>query len=153
MKSLELKIPPPLIALLCVALMWYVQGFYPLSWLSAAWVLPVAVLLALAGITIASIGAGAFKRAHTTVNPLHPEQTSQLVTSGIYQYTRNPMYLGLALVLTAVALYLADLSAFLGVALFVRYIGRYQIAPEEAALLEKFGDAFEVYQAQVRRWL
>lgn len=153
MKSLELRIPPPLIALLCIALMWYIQGFYPLSWLNARWVMPVAILLALGGIAIASIGAAAFKRAHTTVNPLHPEQTSQLVTGGIYQYTRNPMYLGMALVLTGVALYLADLSAFLGVALFVRYIGRYQIGPEEVALLEKFGDEFATYQTQVRRWL
>ena len=84
---------------------------------------------------------------------MHPEQTSRLVTGGIYQYTRNPMYLGMALVLTGIALYLADLSAFLGVALFVRYIGRYQIGPEEDMLLEKFGDEFETYQARVRRWL
>ncbi|MBC52417.1 MAG: protein-S-isoprenylcysteine methyltransferase [Gammaproteobacteria bacterium] len=153
MKSLELKIPPPLIALLCIALMWYIQGFYPLGWLTAAWVLPVAILLALTGIAVASMGAAAFKRAHTTVNPLHPEQTSHLVTDGIYRYTRNPMYLGMALVLTAIALYLADLSAFLGVALFVRYIGRYQIGPEEDRLLEKFGDSFAAYQNRVRRWL
>ncbi len=153
MKSLELRIPPPLIALLCIVLMWYIQGFYPLGWLTAVWVLPVAILLALTGIVIASAGAAAFKRAHTTVNPMHPEQTSRLVTGGIYQYTRNPMYLGMALVLTGIALYLADLSAFLGVALFVRYIGRYQIGPEEDMLLEKFGDEFETYQARVRRWL
>ncbi|HDZ07458.1 methyltransferase family protein [Pseudohongiella sp.] len=153
MKSLELKIPPPLVALLCILLMWYVQGFYPLSWLTSVWVLPLAIALALAGIAIATIGAAAFRRAHTTVNPLHPEQTSQLVTGGIYQYTRNPMYLGMALVLLAIALYMADVSAFLGVALFVRFIGRYQIEPEESMLLEKFGDEFAAYQAHVRRWL
>ncbi len=153
MKSLELKIPPPLVALLCILLMWYVQGFYPLSWLTSVWVLPLAIALALTGIAIATIGAAAFRRAHTTVNPLHPEQTSQLVTGGIYQYTRNPMYLGMALVLLAIALYMADVSAFLGVALFVRFIGRYQIEPEESMLLEKFGDEFAAYQAHVRRWL
>lgn len=153
MKSLELKIPPPLVALLCILLMWYVQGFYPLSWLMSAWVLPLSIALALAGIAIAAIGAAAFRRAHTTVNPLHPEQTSQLVTSGIFQYSRNPMYLGMALVLLAIALYMADFSAFLGVALFVRFIGRYQVEPEERMLLEKFGDEFAAYQDQVRRWL
>lgn len=153
MKSLELKIPPPLIALLSILLMWYVQGFYPLSWLTAAWVLPLSIVMALAGITIAVLGVVEFRRAHTTVNPMHPEQTSQLVTRGIYQVTRNPMYLGMAIVLLGVALYLADVSAFLGVLLFVRYIGRYQIEPEEAILSEKFGDGFAAYQDQVRRWL
>jgi len=153
MKSLELKIPPPLIALLCVLLMWLIQGFYPLSWLTSAWVLPLVIVLALLGIAIAVLGARAFRRAHTTVNPMHPEQTSQLVTDGIYQYTRNPMYLGMAMVLLGVAIYLADVTAFLGLALFVRYIGRYQIDPEEAMLMEKFGDEFAAYQANVRRWL
>lgn len=153
MKSLELKIPPPLVALLSILLMWYVQGFYPLSWLTSAWVLPLSIVLALAGIAIAAMGVAAFRRAHTTVNPLHPEQTSQLVTGGIYQYTRNPMYLGMALVLLAIALYMADVSAFLGVALFVRFIGRYQIEPEERMLLQKFGDGFAAYQDQVGRWL
>lgn len=153
MKSLELRIPPPLVALLSILLMWYVQGFYPLSWLTSAWVLPLSIVLALVGIAIAAAGAAAFRRAHTTINPLHPEQTSQLVTGGIYQYTRNPMYLGLALVLLAIALYMADVSAFLGVALFVRFIGRYQIEPEERILLQKFGDEFAAYQDQVGRWL
>lgn len=153
MKSLELKIPPPLVAMLCILLMWQVQGFYPLGWLTAPWVLPLAVLLALIGITIASLGAGIFRRAHTTVNPMHPEQTSKLVTSGVFQYSRNPMYLGMAIVLLGIALYLADISALLGPALFMRYISRYQIGPEEEILLEKFGDQFVAYQAQVRRWL
>lgn len=153
MKSLELKVPPLLVALLCILLMWYVQGFYPLGWLASAWVLPLTIVLATAGIAITATGAGAFRRTRTTVNPLHPEQTSHLVTGGIYQYTRNPMYLGMALVLLAVALYMADVSAFLGVALFVRFIGRYQIEPEERMLLEKFGDEFAAYQDQVGRWL
>lgn len=153
MKSLELRIPPPLVALLCILLMWYVQGFYPLSWLTSLWVLPLAVVLALTGIAIAALGAAAFRRAHTTISPLHPEKTSHLVTGGIYQHTRNPMYLGMALVLLAVALYLADVSAFLGVALFVRYIGRYQIEPEERMLLQTFGDEFAAYQDRVGRWL
>jgi protein-S-isoprenylcysteine O-methyltransferase Ste14 len=153
MKSLELKIPPPLIALLCVLLMWYMQGFYPLSWLTSAWVLPLTIVLALTGIVIASLGAAAFRRAHTTIHPLHPEQTTHLVTGGIYRRTRNPMYLGMAIVLLGVALYLADITAFLGLALFVRFIGRYQIEPEERILLEKFGGEFEAYQARVRRWL
>jgi len=153
MKSLELKIPPPLVALLCVVLMWYMQGFYPLSWLTAVWALPLAIALALVGIAVASLGANAFRRAHTTVHPLHPEQTSRLVTGGIYQRTRNPMYLGMAIVLLGVALYLADITAYLGLALFVRFISRYQIEPEERVLLEKFGAEFEAYQAQVRRWL
>ena len=78
---------------------------------------------------------------------------TQLVTSGVYRYTRNPMYLGMACLLLAWAVYLQNPLALLGVPLFMAYITQFQIKPEERMLVKLFGDAFIRYRQQVRRWL
>jgi len=87
------------------------------------------------------------------VNPLKPDSASALVVAGIYRWTRNPMYLGMATVLAAWGLYLANIGALAGVALFVAYMNRFQIAPEERALEARFGADFAAYRGRVRRWL
>jgi protein-S-isoprenylcysteine O-methyltransferase Ste14 len=82
-----------------------------------------------------------------------PAAASSLVTGGIYRWTRNPMYLGMALALAGWGLYLGNFGALALVGLFVMYIDRYQIDPEERALTARFGDAFAAYRRRVRRWL
>jgi len=98
-------------------------------------------------------GVRAFQRARTTVDPLRPEKASALVTSGIYRRTRNPMYVALAIALLGWAIWLGHPLALLGVAAFVAWINRFQIAPEERALRALFGPEFERYCSEVRRWL
>ncbi|MEO8280563.1 MAG: isoprenylcysteine carboxylmethyltransferase family protein, partial [Ideonella sp.] len=115
--------------------------------------LAISVAILVAGIGISVAGLLAFRRAKTTVNPTKPERASALVTTGIYRVTRNPMYLGLALVLIAWAVFLSSAWALLGVVGFALYMGRFQIAPEERALSRLFGSEFESYKASVRRWL
>jgi protein-S-isoprenylcysteine O-methyltransferase Ste14 len=94
-----------------------------------------------------------FRRAKTTVNPLKPETSASLVSTGVYSFTRNPMYLGMALVLLAWAAYLASPWALAGPALFALYITRFQIIPEERVLARLFGTSFAEYRKRVRRWL
>lgn len=94
-----------------------------------------------------------FRKARTTVNPLKPETASALVSSGVYRYTRNPMYLGFAIVLIAWSIFLAWPPALLGVLGFVMYMNIFQIGPEERALASLFGREFTQYCSQVRRWL
>ena len=106
-----------------------------------------------AGLLFVLAGGISFRRARTTVNPLKPEAASALVTSGIYRYTRNPMYVGFALWLLAWGLYLASPLVLLGVLGFVLYMNRLQIAPEERALGRLFGADFAAYRQRVRRWL
>ena len=110
-------------------------------------------LLATLGVAVAAAGVLAFKQAHTTVNPLNPENATVLVTVGVYQYSRNPMYLGLCLLLLAWAFWLAHWAGFLGPILFVAYITRFQIRPEERALRRLFTHAYERYSQRVRRWM
>jgi protein-S-isoprenylcysteine O-methyltransferase Ste14 len=153
MYALELKIPPPLVALLIAVAMWGISLATPLADVPAQARLIMAIAIAIAGIAAATSGVAAFRRAKTTTNPLKPETSSTLVTSGIYRITRNPMYVGLALVLLAWAVFLSSAWALLGLLVFVPYITRFQIIPEERILSGMFGAAYSEYQTKVRRWL
>ena len=153
MQALELKIPPPAVAALLAVAMWFSSRFGPsveLPLLARSIAFGVIVF---AGAAMGVAGNVAFKRARTTPNPFRPQQASSLVTTGIYRYTRNPMYVGLCLVLLGWAAFLGAAFALLGPVAFVAYIARFQILPEERALSAKFGAAYSEYVAQVRRWL
>jgi len=153
MHKLELKVPPPVVALLIAAAMWGLSLLVPPAAPPTTLRMVFAIAVACAGIGIDIVGAIAFRRARTTINPLRPNATSALVTTGVYRFTRNPMYVGQAVVLLAWAIWLASLPAWLGLPAFVLYISRFQIAPEERALTAIFGAAFADYQSKVRRWL
>lgn len=146
---MENRVPPPLVAIVTGLLMWAVAR----SDLSPGPTLAAALLIAALGTTICLAGVLSFRRARTTVNPLHPERATALVDSGIYRFTRNPMYLGFAIILMAWAVLLGSLLALSGVAVFVLYMNRFQIRPEERALNALFGDEFSRYCARVRRWV
>lgn len=152
MPSLQLKIPPVALALIFAGVMaavaYSLPGAVPVPFKQV-----IAILLVLAGITVAVAGVLAFRRHKTTVNPLTPEQSSALVATGIYRVSRNPMYLGFLLILSGWAAFLANIVAVLLLPLFVVYMNRFQILPEEQALAQRFGPSFAVYCQSVRRWL
>ena len=94
-----------------------------------------------------------FHRMKTTVNPLKPDAASSLVVRGVYRWTRNPMYLAMLLMLVGWACIVANWAALAMLPLFVAYLNRFQIVPEERALHARFGAEFENYRRKVRRWL
>ncbi|MDH2432538.1 isoprenylcysteine carboxylmethyltransferase family protein [Pokkaliibacter sp. MBI-7] len=149
-----IRIPPPLQALACAALAWAVHHWTGTGQL---WLVTVphwlTALLASLGLAVDLFAVWHFHRAATTVNPLRPERTSTLVTHGIYRYSRNPMYLGMTLLLVAWCLWLGNLISLMTVALFVWVVTWLQIVPEEQILAQRFGDEFRRYQREVRRWL
>ena len=150
---LELKVPPPLVVLGVALLMWLAALAVPgLAWHMAARTVCALVLAAL-GAGIAVAGVVSFVRAHTTVNPLKPSAASSLVVTGVYHFTRNPMYLGDLVILIGWAVFLANAVSFLLLPVFVLYINRFQIGPEEKALAGLFGAGYAAYQSRVRRWL
>lgn len=153
MNALNHKIPPPIVALLIAAAMWAIARFSPILQITAAVRLPIAGALAVCGALVAASGMLAFRRARTTINPVTPAAASSVVTVGIYRYTRNPMYVGLACLLLAWTAYLASPLALLGPAAFVLFITRFQIIPEERALLSKFGQQYADYRVCARRWV
>jgi len=153
MPSLEHKIPPPLVAATIAFAMWPLSTLLPIIATSDNARLATTTVFALAGIAFAGAGAIAFRRARTTVNPLHPEQTTVLVTGSIYRISRNPMYTGMLLCLLAWAVFLASPLSLAGPVAFILFMNRFQIAPEEKVLTAKFGDTFARYRASTRRWI
>lgn len=152
-RGLELKVPPVALVLVTGALMWIGTWSVP----RLTHLLPgryyVAGAVGLTGALICLLGVASFRRAKTTVNPMKPESSSSLVTSGIYRMTRNPMYLGFALILLGWSAFCSNALALALVPLFVFYLDRFQIRPEERALEALFGQDFIAYKGRVRRWI
>lgn len=142
-----------LVASIAGGLIWLADRYAPLARLEFTLRREAAVVIAAAGLAIAVAGVVSFRRARTTVNPLNPAATSALVVSGIYRITRNPMYLGVLMCLLGWALYLGGAGGFVWPAVFVAWMNRFQIVPEERALRARFGAGFENYRACVRRWI
>lgn len=151
--SLEHRIPPPAVALVTAVAMWAAASVTPDLRVPIPARVTLASVLAVLGACIVLAGMLEFRRARTTINPLNPSAASALVVAGVYGFTRNPMYLGLAIVLVGWATYLSHPLPLLGVLFFVSYINRFQIAPEEQALRALFPGTFEKYASRVRRWI
>ena len=154
MSKLELRVPPVVVVVACAAAMWLIARAAGPRVLGAEARIAIAAVLGLTGIALAVAGIREFRAARTTVNPLHPEQAAAMVTGGVYRMTRNPMYLGMACLLAAWAAWLGRPAPLLvGLPVFVLYMNRFQIRPEERALEQRFGPAFREYAARVRRWI
>ena len=113
----------------------------------------ISIIVFMFGVLIVLVGGYQFRKASTTVNPLLPEESSKLVTSGIYRYSRNPMYIGFFLFLLAWSILLGSLVTLLVLPIFVLLITKVQIVPEEAILEEKFQNEYRQYKSNVRRWI
>ena len=133
--------------------MWAVARVAPGLQLAFEWNLALAVVIASIGLAIDVAGLLEFRKARTTMNPMRPDAASALVRGGVFRRTRNPMYLGMAIVLLGWAVYLAHPLPLLGIPCFIAYLNRFQIAPEERVLERRFGEQFLAYRESVRRWL
>ena len=153
MTFLELKLPPVAIVLLCGVAMWFAADRFPDPGFAFAGQRILAGLLFVVGLAIGIRGVLVFRRHETTVNPTTPGKASTVVTADVFARTRNPMYLGLAIVLVAWTVFLGSLAAALGVPAFIAYLTRFQIKPEERALATLFGAPYDDYRRKVRRWL
>lgn len=139
--------------LLAAALMWSMHRWWPIVRLLAAPWTRIGTLPIAAGILVAAAAIAQFSRSRTTLNPLEPSRASSLVTTGIFTFSRNPMYLGLVLLLTGWALWLGSASPWFVPPLFAILLYRVQIVPEERALAVLFGEAYVAYRHRVRRWI
>lgn len=153
MQTLELKVPPVFVVLGVGALMSFGSKMLP-TWTFS---LPGGSLLVwvcgVVGFAVSAAGVTAFGRVGTTADPRVPEEASTLVQGGAYRYSRNPMYVGMGVALLAWALHLRSWAALIGIPVFIIYMTRFQIVPEERVLTEKFGDVYVRYKEEVRRWL
>jgi protein-S-isoprenylcysteine O-methyltransferase Ste14 len=139
--------------LLAAVLMWALHQWLPFGRLvTAPWnylgVLPVVM-----GRVITVAAGTRFRRAQTTFDPFKPGDTSSLVTDGVFGFSRNPMYLGLVLLLIGWAVWLGTVSPWFVVPVFVVVMSVTRIAPEERALAGVFGEGYAAYCGRVRRWV
>ena len=153
MRFLELRIPPLLLVVVFAAAMAGIARLAPSATIVVPARLAALIFFIALGMATAAAGVFAFRRHETTVNPLAPDEASSLVSTGIYRVTRNPMYLGLLLILAGWCVYLGNGVAALLLPPFVAWMNRFQIGPEERALAAKFGLRFTEYMAKVRRWV
>ena len=147
-------IPPLALAGLLAVLMWLAARAFPQAVLPLPWRGLLCATTGAAGLVLCALGVLPFRRAGTTVDPTRPERASALVTTGVYSMTRNPMYLGMLLLLVAWGLYLAStVGLVLAPPAFALYLDRVQIPSEERALAAAFGSDYAGYARRVRRWL
>lgn len=146
-----MRVPPILLLIICFVFATVLAKILPIrSFQVETW---VAVTITLSGIAFLLLAVISFARNQTTVNPQSPNNTTKLVTKGVYRITRNPMYVGMILILLAYVLWLGELSAAFTVVIFFFLIDRYQIKLEERVLHNKFGKAFDDYLKIVPKWL
>ena len=148
---MKTKIPPPIIALVMIVLIY----------LSSLLIVPttfnyqnsLSILVLIMGLACVLPSFRLFARYKTTISPLTPSDTAALVTEGMYRYSRNPMYLGLLLITIASTIWFGTWLGIIINIVFIFLINFLQIIPEEEALLEIFGEEYEEYKKNVRRWI
>lgn len=150
---MELKIIPVVQVLLAVILMITFSKLWPMFSLNWPAHLMVALLLLVLSVGVGISAIVSFRKHKTTVNPTKPEKSSTVVSSGIYAISRNPMYLAMLIALVSLTYYLQHLMCLPVILIFMSYMTRYQIIPEEQILTKIFGQQYKDYQAKVRRWL
>jgi len=145
-------VPPPVYGALSLIAMWWLHHTEPLACTDAKWPIVIGWIYVVLGLAIDVIAILQFRKRNTTINPLKPQNSSTLITNGLYRFTRNPMYLGMALLLLGVALIMRCLSPMFVPIVFCVIVTGVQILPEERILTQKFGDDFRQYRRRVRRW-
>ena len=151
MMFLNTKIPPPIVAILFAVMIFYFSDSF--AYVDLPFKIYISLFFVLLGFFITFSSARNFKKKETTVNPIKPEEASQLVTDGFFKITRNPMYLGMLLFLLGLSIYNGLIVGLVFLPLFVGYITFFQIIPEERAMIKIFGEDYKAYMKKVRRWI
>ena len=145
------KIPPPLVTLFFGLCIFFTKPFFPEF--SSVFLNVISLLLLVVGISILVSAVSSFREYKTTINPIKIEKASSLVTAKIFRFSRNPMYLGMLIILMSLSFKFNIIGGLFILPLFVLFITKFQIIPEEAAMEKIFTDEFIKYKATTRRWI
>ena len=151
MINMKTKIPPPLVTLIFGSLIFLTKNIFPEIKVTNN--IALGSLFILFGILIASLSIGLFRKYRTTITPINPKSATKLITSGIYKFSRNPMYFSLLLLLIGISIMTNPIGGFIFIPLFILYLNLFQILPEEKAMTDLFKDEFLEYKDSIRRWI
>ena len=150
---MRLKIPPVLQTLIFGLSIWITDKYLTIDKFSFSGQKILALSIFLIGATVGLVSVWQFYKKKTSVDPRDPSKASKLVTHGLYNLSRNPMYLGLAIILFSFVLWLGNIFTLIPLLLFIWFNTTYQIKPEEEVLENLFGEDFSIYCKKVRRWI
>jgi protein-S-isoprenylcysteine O-methyltransferase Ste14 len=145
------KVIPPVYLFATLLLMWLTHRYIPIFQYVYEPVTYLGIIAVLFGITMAGISAGMFKRAGTGLEPF--DEATVLVTSGFYRFSRNPMYMGMFLMLLGVAFLMGSIGALLPILIFILIIRNNFVLGEERFMQATFGQQYLQYKSEVRRWI
>ena len=145
------KIPPPIVTLICGIAIYLSKSFFDQFFIYSN--NRISLFFLILGLVVFLSAVKSFRRHKTTVNPLEPRQASSLVTSGIFKFSRNPMYLGMLIILLSISFKFNLIGGIVTSLFFYIFITKFQILPEEAAMNDLFGDEFIDYSKKTRRWI
>jgi len=148
---LKTTIPPPIVTLICGLAIYYSRSLFSFEF--PIYANELSLLCLLIGVLLLFLAARLFRKHQTTVNPLKPEAASDLVTSGVFSLSRNPMYLGMLLILIALSMKFNPMGGILICSLFIGFITKFQIIPEETAMEKLFNNDYKAYRTKTRRWI
>ena len=148
---IKTKIPPPLVALTFGFLINYTKSIFPK--IEIKWGDVFGSIIIIFGIIIILSAIVLFKKYKTTITPLKPSKATKLIVSGVYKFSRNPMYLGLLMIVISTSIFYLNIFSIVTPVLFVSWINRFQIGREEIFLTEKFGKEYILYKTKTRRWI
>ena len=151
MINIETKIPPPIVGLIFGILINYTKDIFPNLEIKNDNLLGIFTIIV--GLVCILSAINLFKKYKTTITPLNPSSATNLITNGIYKFSRNPMYLGMLLILAGISIMVNPIGGLLLMLIFLNYINKFQIIPEEKAMADLFKDEFLEYKEKVRRWI
>ena len=145
------KIPPPVVTLAFGLMIYFSRNIFPDINNIIFYILSLFFIILGPFILISAVRS--FKAEQTTINPININNASSLVISGVFKYSRNPMYLGMVFILLALSLRFNIVGGILFTSIFIMYINKFQIIPEEEAMKSIFGEDFNKYKNKTRRWI
>ena len=147
----KLKIPPPILVIILITSIYFSSD--KLDLISIPYRTLFSIVILSIGILVIINPVVKFIKSKTTVNPVEFKNVEKLVTSGIYKYSRNPMYLGMIMIIISTTVYYLNFYSLLTPFIFYFWINRFQIKREEVFLEEKFGQEYLSYKTKTRRWI
>ena len=145
------KIPPPIVTFICGLAIYFSKSFFNQFFSYSNNI--ISLFLLILGLLVFLSAVKSFRRQKTTLNPLEPRQASSLFTSGIFKFSRNPMYLGMLIILLSLSCKFNLIGGMIISLFFYIFITKFQIIPEEVAMNELFGNEFIDYSNKTRRWV